>query len=329
MRRGWMILLLLLALLPAGVLNAQGTGADEHWPRIAMGQASGDKDESSADEMKFELRRQPYANERHPNETPRYRETEVGGFGLAWNVYYTARSYNITDIRGVDNSLSSNWLYGMDPWGLGARAHIEYRVSNEWRLSFMPRVDAAFGIYNTQYPNTHEINGLPFSRNYRGANDSQKLSLNVEFEFAARWRFMWFVHKFNSWMVFRRRAIRAFDSVYRDDQLGVLGTIKDRHRVDWEQSYLFGTATGVGFEFFFLPESSRFILFALWRPFNNVSFRNKGGITNGLEVVVRSADFELTNQVGIYFEVDIQMYLPTDEFNDIYYSQFSIGIKFR
>ncbi|MCA8918836.1 MAG: hypothetical protein KDB32_07145 [Planctomycetes bacterium] len=335
MRRGGMILLFLLALLPLTALEAQAgvPPLRTDWQsRFAMGQTADDSRDgegTTAEDMKFDITRQPYTRERHPNETKRFQEVGVGEFGLAWNVYYTARSYNISDIRGLDNSLASNWLYSFDPWGVGVRAHIEYRLSNEWRLSFMPRADVAFGILNTQYSNTHEIEGLPFSRNYRGANDAQKLSVNVEFEFAARWRFMWFVHKVSSWMVFRRRVVRAFDSVYRDDQLGTLGRIKDRQRVDWEQAYVFGTATGVGFEFFFLPESTRFILFALWRPFNNVSFRDKGGLTNGLEIMVRSADFELTNQIGIFFEVSVQMYLPTDEFNDVYYSQLSIGVKFR
>jgi len=309
MARVWMILVLLAALPLLAPLRAQ--------------------ENSGIEDMEFDVKRQPYGRELHPNETPRFREVGVGEFGLAWNVFYTARSYNITDYSGLDNSLGTSWLYSFDPWGLGARAHIEYRVSNEWRLSFGPRADVAYGILNTQYPNTHDLEGLPFDRNYRGANDQQKLSLNLEFEFAARWRYLWFVHKFESWMVFRRREIRAFDSVYRDPQLGTLARIKDRERVDWEQAYVFGTATGIGFEFFFLPESARFILFAMWRPFNNIVFRDKGGLSNGLEIMIRSADFELTNQFGIFFELSIQMYLPTDEFNDVYYSQFSIGVKFR
>ncbi|MCB9933305.1 MAG: hypothetical protein H6841_07785 [Planctomycetes bacterium] len=309
MGRCWIILALLAALPLLAPLCAQ--------------------DGTRVEDMKFELKRQPHERSLHPNETPRFREVGVGEFGVAWNVFYTARSYNISDISGLDNSLATSWLYSFDPWGLGMRAHIEYRISNEWRLSFGPRADVAYGILNTQYPNTHEIEGLPFSRNYRGANDQQKLSLNLEFEFAARWRFMWFVHKFESWMVFRRREVRAFDSLYRDPQLGALAYIKDRERVEWEQAYVFGTATGVGFEFFFLPESTRFILFALWRPFNNISFRDKGGISNGIELMVRSADFELTNQFGVFFEFSVQMYLPTDEFNDVYYTQFSIGVKFR
>ncbi|MCB9895067.1 MAG: hypothetical protein H6839_11505 [Planctomycetes bacterium] len=310
MRLGWCILVAVTAMCLLPGLHAQS-------------------DDVKPEDMKFDIKRQPYERTLHPNETERFHEVGVGEIGLAWNVFYTARSYNISDIRGVDNSLANNWLYSFDPWGLGVRAHIEYRISNEWRLSFMPRVDGAYGILNTQYPNTHEIEGVPFRRNYRGANDAQKLSLNLEFEFAARWRFLWFVHKFDAWMVFRRRQVRAYDSLYRDPQLGVLGRIKDRERVDWEQAYVVGTATGIGFEFFFLPESTRFSIFALWRPFNNVSFRGKGGLTNGLEVVIRSSDFELTNQFGIFFEASVQMYLPTDEFNDVYYSQFSVGVKFR
>lgn len=308
MRRGWIILTFLMALLA---------------PALAG------QEETAPEDMEFDIKRQPYERKLHPSETPKFKEVGVGEVGVAWNVYYTARSYNISDIRGLDESLATSWLYSFDPWGLGGRAHIEYRISNEWRLSFMPRADVAFGILNTEHPNTFEINDVPFSRNYHSKNDNQKLSLNLEFEFAARWRFMWFVHKVNTWMVFRRREVKAFDTVYRDPQLGTLGTIKDRERVDWEQAYLFGTATGVGFEFFFLPESSRFTVFALWRPFNNVTFRDKGGLTNGMEFVIRSNDFELSDQYGIFFEINMQFYLPTDEFNDIYYTQFSIGVKFR
>ena len=310
MRVGWCILLLVTAMSLLPSLHAQS-------------------DDAKLDEMKFEVKREPYPRTLHPNETPRYRATGVGEVGIAWNVFYTARSYNISDIRGADNSLANSWLYSFDPFGLGMRAHIEYRVSNEWRLSFMPKADVGYGFLNTQHTNTHDLEGLPFDRNYRGANDSKKLSMNFQFEFAARWRFLWFVHRFDAWMVFRRTAVRAFDTHYRDPQLGTLARIKDRERVDWDQAYVFGSATGIGFEFFFLPESTRFTVFALWHPFTNVSFRDKGGLTNGVELLVRSSDFELTNQFGIFFEVSVKMYLPTDEFNDIYYTQFSIGVKFK
>lgn len=280
------------------------------------------------DDMKFEVRR-PFRETRHPSETPRYRGTGVGEVGLAYNIFYTARSYNISDIRGLDNSLASSWLYSFDPWGVGGRIHIEWRVSPEWRLSILPRIDVAHGLLNSSYHNTNEIEGLPFTRNYRSANDMQKLSVYAELEFAARWRYMWFITKVGMWSVFRQREVRTNDVRYRDSQLGELGNIRDRTRTEWEQAYVFGAATGIGFEFFFLPESYRFIVMGLWRPFNNVVWREKGGLSNGFEFMIRSADFELTNQVGIFFEMALHLYWPTDEFNDIYYTQFSIGVKFR
>lgn len=285
-------------------------------------------DTATIDDMEFDIRR-PFRETRHPSETPRYRATGVGEIGLAFNIFYTARSYNISDIGGLDNSLASSWLYSFDPWGLGGRAHIEWRISPEWWLSIMPRTDVAFGILNTSYHNTNEIEGLPFTRNYQSANDMQKLSVNFELEVSARWRYMWFVTKASIWSVFRKRSIRTNDSDHFDSQLGTLGPVKDRKRVEWEQAYVFGAATGIGFEFFFLPEAYRFIVMGLWRPFNTVMWRDKSSVTNGFEFMIRSADFVLTHQVGIFFEMSMQLYLPTDNFNDIYYTQFSLGIKFK
>src|SRR5690606_5200923 len=169
----------------------------------------------------FEVKRR-LARATHPSETDRYSAIGLKEWGLAWNVYYTMRSYNVTDIRGLDESLATSWLYSFDPWGLGVRAHIEHKATTEWSFSIMPRVDAAYGILNTSHHNPHELEEPPFTRNFRGSNDSQKLSIRAELEFAARWRWLWFVGKVDSWMVFRRRAIRANDTVYRDDQLGTL-----------------------------------------------------------------------------------------------------------
>lgn len=310
MARVGTILLLLLGLLVAPALYAQPDG-------------------EGVEDMEFDVKRQPYVRDLHPSETEKYREVGIGEWGVAWNVFYTARSYNISHIKGLDNSLASSWLYSFDPWGLGFRAHIEHRVSQQWHLSLLPSVDVAGGILNVRGTNTHKLRDLPFDRNYSGANDQQKLSVNFELEFSARWRFMWFTAKFNSWAVFRRRAIRAHDTDFRDPQLGTLSPIEDRKRVDWEQAYVYGASTGVGFEFFFLPESTRFIFFAMYRPFNHVQFRDDSAVTHGLELVIRSADFRLSNQVGLFFEVSMQLYLPTREFNDVYYTQFSLGIKFR
>lgn len=281
-----------------------------------------------ASPAEFDIKRKP-PRTLHPTETERFRQLGLEEWGVAWNVFYTARSYNITDIRGLDQSLSTSWLYSFDFAGLGARAHIEYRISPEWTFSILPRADIGFGILNEAYHNTHELTDLPFDRNYRGANDMLKLSTRAELEVALRWRWMWFVVKFDSWMVFRRREIRANDTAYRDPQFGTLSSIKDRKRVDWEQAYVFGAATGVGFEFFFLDPSVRFVLFALYRPLNNVTFRNGTSLTHGMEYTVRSADFDISNVVGVYFEIGFQAFLQTEEFNNIYYSQFSIGLKFR
>jgi hypothetical protein len=85
----------------------------------------------------------------------------------------------------------------------------------------------------------------------------------------------------------------------------------------------------VGFEFFFVDEAARFIVFLMARPFNTVKFRDDSATTHGGEFVLRSADFELTNHAGIYFEFGMQLFLQTAEFNDIYYTQFSIGVRWR
>lgn len=284
--------------------------------------------QEGASPAEFDIKRKP-PRTLHPSETEKFQQVGLKEWGVAWNVFYTARSYNISDIRGLDQSLATSWLYSFDFVGVGARAHIEYKFSPEWRLSILPRLDVGMGVLNASYHNTHELEDLPFSRNYRGANDVEKLSMRGEVEVALRWRWLWFVAKFDTLAVFRRHEIRANDTVYRDNQLGTLSKIKDRERVDWEQGYISGAATGIGFEFFFLDPDFRFILFTLWRPFNNVGFRGAGGLTNGLEVTVRSADFEISDVYGLFFEAGVQLYLPTDEFNDIYHFQFSVGVKFR
>jgi hypothetical protein len=45
--------------------------------------------------------------------------------------------------------------------------------------------------------------------------------------------------------------------------------------------------------------------------------------------MVRSTDFELTNQSGLFFSVSFQAYLDTDEFNRVYFTQLSFGIRWR
>jgi hypothetical protein len=272
----------------------------------------------------FDLRPAP-----HPSETPRYRELAPGQWGVAWNVYYTLRSYNVTDIRGLDNSLATSWLNSFDFWGLGVRAHVEHRHSIDWRFSILPRLDAAYGILNSSYHNTFELEDLPLSRNYPSANDVQKLSLFTGVEAAARWRWLWLTARGDGWMVFRRREIRGYTVNFRDPQLGALSGVKDRKRVEWEQAYVYGAAVGTGFEFTFMPESSRIIIFTLLRPYNVVQFRGGSAVTHGFELSLRSADFELTDQSGCFFEFSVQAYLPAGEFNRVYYSQISLGAKFR
>lgn len=284
---------------------------------------------TNPEDLKFDVSRKPIRRDASPSETPKYRELGIGELGFAFAVFYTARSYNISDIRKLDHSLATSWLYSFDPMGLGTRIHAEYRLSTEWRFSIIQRADVAFGILNTPHHETFSFDTLPFTQNYQAANDNLKLSVNMEFEFSARWRWLWFTAKANSWMVFRRTKVRGYRDSFIDPQLGTLDKVKDRVRTDWDNAFVYGASTGVGFDFFFVDESARFLLFLMWRPFNVIRFRDATGISNGLEVVVRSADFDLTNQAGIYFEASVQMYLPTDEFNDVYYSQFSIGLRWR
>ena len=278
----------------------------------------------------FEIRRGGSEPARHDSETPKFREVGVKEIGVTWAVFYTTRSYSITDVRGLDNSWSSSWAKSFDFLGLGAQASIEYRFRPEWRMNFTPRVDIAFGIHNQPRHHTHELQVLPFTRNYLGADDQQKMSINLRFEYAVRWRYLWFVQEVQGFFAFRRTEIRAYDTDYQDDQLGTLDRIKDRDRVDWDQFITFGTGTGIGFEWFFLDEAYRIVTLMLWRPFNNVSYRGAGGMTNGLEFILRSSTFEISDQLGIYFEASFQLYLPTNrEFSMIYNSQFSLGVRFR
>jgi hypothetical protein len=292
-------------------------------PSLLYGQV----DESPA-QPEFDMRRS-HPRPLHPSETERFREVGLRDWGVAFNFYYTTRSYNISDTRRLKNSLATTWLNSFEIGGLGARVHVEHRLSPEWRMSFLPRADIAYGILNSSYHNEFEFEDLPFKRNLPSANDSQKLSLNLEFEFAMRWRWLWFTAKANSWMVFRKREIRGYTPSFRDPQLGVISDVSNRKRTEWEQAYLFGGATGVGFEFFFLDPQVRFILFTLVRPYNYVQFRGGSGITHGMEIMVRSADFDISNVVGIFFEASFQAYLPTSDFSNIYYSQFAVGIRFR
>ncbi len=278
----------------------------------------------------FEIKRGGGEESNHGSETSRFHETGIKEFGFTYAIFYTTRSYNVTDIHGFDNQWSTVWLKSFDFWGLGFLTSMEYRFAPEWRLNFTPRADVAYGILNEPRHVEHELQQLPFKRNYRGAYDMQKISLDMRFEFAVRWRYLWFVQDFQAFLAWRRVEIRAYDTNYEDDQLGPLDLIKDRERVDWEHIYMFGAGTGIGFEWFFLDESYRFVTLALWRPYASLSFRDRSALTNGLEMVIRSANFDMTDRMGLYFEISGQLFLPVDrKFNNIFYTKFSIGVRFR
>lgn len=310
--------ILMLAVLLAPALHAEvlefdpaPSEAAEIWPDFNITRGGGESD-------------------RHGSETDKFHETQVKEVGVTFAIFYTTRSYNVTDVRGFDNTWGSSYLTSFDYWGIGTQASVEYRMRPDWRMNFTPRVDIAYGVLNKPRHHTHELETLPFTRNYRGADDAQRLSLNMRFEFAVRWRYLWFVQDFQAFFAWRRTEIRAYDTDYQDDQLGTLDLIKDRKRVDWDAIYLFGAGTGIGFEWFFLDESYRFVTLVLWRPYANLTYRKAGGFTNGLEFVARSSTFELTNQLGIFFEVSVQLYLPIKhEFSSVYFSQFSVGVRFR
>ncbi len=266
----------------------------------------------------------------HTSETRRFRETGIGEFGVNWAIFSTTRGYNVTDIRGLDHPWSARYMASLDFWGFGGAAIVDYRLTPDWRITTTYRVDAAYGIVNQSRHETHSLQTLPVKRNYRGSYDQQKLSLNLSFEFAARWRYMWIIADFDGLLAFRRIDIRAYDTDFEDNQLGRLDLIKDRKRVDWDHIYKLGAGIGVGFEWFFVDEYARFVTVLMWRPWTWVTYRGASGFTNGLEFIMRSAPFELSNHIGVYFEFSVQMYLPVPrEFNQIYYSQFSIGVRFK
>jgi hypothetical protein len=266
----------------------------------------------------------------HPAETERYQALSIGDWGVSFNAFYAMHSYNVTDIRGLDNSLASNWLYAMDPWGLGFRAHIEHRLNEEWSLSIIPRVSVAAGIYNTSYHNTFDFPNLPFTSNIRSANDSFKISIDADIEFAARWRWLWFVGKLNTWSVFRRRYVNANDKVFRDPQLGVLDDVRNPEKIVNEQALIVGGATGVAFDFFTLNGSTPLVFYIMWLPWNYIDFRGAGGFSNGFELILRSSDFHLTNESGLYFEVGFQAIMQIErEVNDVYFATIGLGIRWR
>ena len=302
------IILLLLVLAPFAAAQA-GTSPEA---------------ETGPEDMKFEI------SKRHPAETSRYRALNIGDWGVSFSSFYAIHSYNITDIRGLDNSLGSNWMYSMDTFGIGGRLHIEHRLDEEWSLSIIPRVSVAFGMYNVSYHNTFDFPTLPFTSNIRSANDSMKLSIDADLEFAVRWRYLWFVAKLNTWSVFRQRKIEANSKVFRDSQLGALDTVENPEFTAYEQAYVIGAATGVALDFYALNRSTPLMLYLLWLPWNYIDFRGAGGYSNGLELILRSNDFQLTDEFGLYFEGSFQALMQIErEVNDVYFASFAIGIKWR
>lgn len=278
----------------------------------------------------FDVERQPIDRSIHPSETDMFKEVGAGDWGVGWASFFSFHSYNITDIRGLDHSLATNWLNSFD-FGVGARANIEYRMTPDWYMTLMPRVDIGGGLLNYGRHETFELETIDITRNLPSKNDTKKLSVNVEFEVDFRWRFIWFINKFQAFNVFQRRHVRGYVPTFGNSQFGTLDRVKDRDRLEWEQAHIIGGATGIGFEFFFVDPATRFMVYTLARPFTYIEFRDASAFSPlGFEVGVRSTDFELTDEIGLYFDLSVQFYLPLKrEFNDIYVSQFSIGVKFR
>lgn len=260
------------------------------------------------------------------SETPRFREAAPGEWSRTHVITWNPRYFNATDTRGFDDSFSRRLITSMTYISARYEQQADYRLGAKHWLSFRPTASLAYG-YSTMsshemfllgtvdrevdMPSKFDIGQLIGDIGATAGIRGEDHEVFVDWSSLAAWRFQRVVSQ----------GTQKIDPV-----TGLVDSIRAPTRNEEDRAFFHQTGIGYAFHFGAEPWNYRFAM--LWRPVAHLTWQDRSATLMGFGIDMRADGFRLSDDVGLALHLKFDFFLPKDDFNDVFWFELGIGVRF-
>ena len=261
----------------------------------------------------------------HTSETNRYREALPGEWASSYFITYAPRYINATAIKGFDDSFMPKFIPGMNYASMRFESLLEYKIDNSFSFGLRPSLGLGYGF------TTYSSHGLFKLATIGGEQDMpakfavDQLTWDIGTQASLRWESLEFFLD-TRWMnAHRFRRIEASSGIFSGAS-GFIDNLESKIRQEDDRLTFSDWGFGIGYHINDLTWNYRAAL--VYRPATIVDFKGQGSTLSGFGVDFRADGLQLSDDLGLALSFRWDFWLPSDEFNDVFFFELGIGIRF-
>jgi hypothetical protein len=260
------------------------------------------------------------------SETNRFREALPGERSYTSMLTWAPRYFNATSIDGFDDSFSKRWLPSMQLVALRYEGILDFRLNHDLTLSIRPQLGFGYG-YSTL--GSHEQFRLSTANRLASVSTKftiNQLMLDIGATVGLRIRAWEGFFDWRSVYAFRFQRLTASETAVRDAGTGLVDTVRAKVRKETARAFLNGGGFGIAAHFGAEPWNYRFAV--TYRPMTVLDYDHRSGTLQGIGLELKADGLRLSDDAALALGFRFDFWLPNNDFNDVLFFEFNIGVRF-
>ncbi len=260
------------------------------------------------------------------SETSEFREAQPGEWAYTNFITWAPRYVNVTDVRGFDDSLSRRFVPSLTFVSARYERAMKYRLSHQTWFSLRPT--ASFG-YGYSAFSSHE--------EFRLNTVDREVAVPAKFgvgqihaDLGASFGIWSGAHEvyldWSSLFAWRFQSLKARVNTATDPVSGLVDSLREPLRRQTHLAQLHSLGVGYALHVGNEPWNYR-IAFTVLRV-TEVSWNDHRTLVAGSGFDVRADGFRLSDDVGLALHFKFDWWLPRRGFNDIFWFELGVGVRF-
>jgi hypothetical protein len=264
---------------------------------------------------------------RSASETDKYRESLPGETSFTNAVSWAPRYFNVTRTEGFDDSLSKRWLTNLHLVGVRYEGILAHRLDHDRSIIFRP---TAALTYNYSWISSDEMFRLRTVQ--REVAVSSSFQTNQLFaDFGASLGYSGRVWEgfldWRSMLAFRFQRLTTNERSVVDPLGGLIDNVESPVRNETTRAFMH--SFGIGAALHFGHEEANYRLALTYRPFTLMDYDHRNGtLQHGIGLELKHDGLRLSDDSALNLAFRFDFWLPSQEFNDVFWFEINLGVRF-
>lgn len=260
------------------------------------------------------------------SDTPRFREAQVGEWATTSFLAWSPRYFNATDISAFDDSFSRRLITSLGLLTAKYERQMDYRLGERDWLTLRPALGVGYGYSTMSSHEEFRLNSVnryvETSTKFGIGQAIGDLGLAVGYRHGAHELYL----DFQSVFALRFQRLKSNELSKIDPVSGLVDSIESPVRNETHKAWFHNLGIGYGLHVGTEPWNYR--LSAEYRPLAYLEWQRRSTTTHGFGIGAQADGFRLSDDIGLALHFRFDFYLPKDDFNDIFWFEFGVGVRF-